>query len=57
MIEDNHFKALENMYAAAPINKIYNPVMTVSEGRSEIFDVVKTKGSNVKVPLCITIGY
>jgi len=31
-----HFTALENMYAAAPINQIYNPVMTVSEGEAEI---------------------
>jgi uncharacterized protein (TIGR00369 family) len=36
MNEANHFKALENMYAAAPINEIYNPVMKVSEGVSEI---------------------
>ena len=36
MLEVDHFKALENMYAAAPINVIYNPVMTVSEGASEI---------------------
>jgi len=36
MKEINHFKALENMYAAAPINEIYQPVMTVSEGEAEI---------------------
>lgn len=36
MNEANHFKALENMYAAAPINEIYNPVIKVSEGISEI---------------------
>jgi len=36
MNEVNHFKALENMYAAAPINEIYKPVMTVSEGAAEI---------------------
>jgi len=36
MTEVNHFKALENMYAAAPINEIYKPVMTVSEGAAEI---------------------
>ena len=36
MNEKDHYKALENMYAAAPINEIYNPVMTVSEGEAEI---------------------
>jgi len=36
MNDANHFTALENMYAAAPINQIYNPVMTVSEGEAEI---------------------
>ena len=36
MTDIEHFKALENMYAAAPINEIYNPVMTVSEGEAEI---------------------
>jgi len=36
MKEINHFKALENMYAAAPINEIYKPIMTVSEGEAEI---------------------
>jgi len=36
MKEVSHFKALENMYAAAPINEIYKPIMTVSEGEAEI---------------------
>lgn len=36
MNDAKHFTALENMYAAAPINQIYNPVMTVSEGQAEI---------------------
>ena len=36
MNDINHFRSLENMYAAAPINKIYNPIMTVSEGAAEI---------------------
>ena len=36
MNDAKHFTALENMYAAAPINQIYNPVMTVSEGEAEI---------------------
>jgi uncharacterized protein (TIGR00369 family) len=36
MIENYHFRALENMYAAAPINKIYEPTLTVSMGTAEI---------------------
>ena len=36
MDDAQHFTALENMYADAPINQIYNPVMTVSEGEAEI---------------------
>ena len=36
MIENYHFRALENMYAAAPINKIYEPTLTVSKGAAEI---------------------
>lgn len=32
----NHYKALKNMYAAAPINKIYKPVMSVFEGTADI---------------------
>jgi len=36
MTGNNHFRALENMYAAAPINQIYEPTMIVSEGAAEI---------------------
>jgi len=36
MIKDKHFVALENMYKAAPINKIYMPRIIVGEGQSEI---------------------
>jgi len=36
MTGKNHFRALENMYAAAPINQIYEPTMIVSEGAAEI---------------------
>lgn len=36
MTENNHFRALEHMYAAAPINQIYEPILTVSEGAAEI---------------------
>ena len=31
------------MYAAAPINKIYNPIMTVSEGAAEIEIILSEK--------------
>ena len=36
MEKDPHFKALEMMYLAAPINKIYLPIISVSEGVAEI---------------------
>jgi len=36
MEKDPHFKALEMMYLAAPINEIYRPIISVSEGVSEI---------------------
>lgn len=31
-----HFNRLESMYAAAPVNKIYKPIMEVSKGESVI---------------------
>ena len=36
MTDEAHFRALERMYAAAPINGIYRPKMTVSRGKAEI---------------------
>ena len=36
MTDANHFKALENMYAAGPINRIYAPTIRVFEGTAEI---------------------
>ncbi len=36
MNEVDHFRALEHMFAAAPINEIFKPVMTVTEGAAEI---------------------
>lgn len=36
MTAKSHFKKLENMYAAAPVNRIYSPVMTVSKGEAVI---------------------
>lgn len=36
MTPDQHFRALEAMYSAAPVNVTTRPTMTVSEGRAEI---------------------
>jgi len=36
MSDTDHFKALENMYAAGPINQFYAPTIRVSEGAAEI---------------------
>ncbi|MBV1908801.1 MAG: PaaI family thioesterase [Kangiellaceae bacterium] len=36
MEQKEHFKHLESMYQAAPLNQFYQPVMTVSEGTAEI---------------------
>ena len=36
MDQEEHFSCLESMYAAAPINEIFPPSMTVSEGEAII---------------------
>ncbi len=36
MNKEEHYRRLENMYAAAPINNFYSPKITVSEGESII---------------------
>ena len=36
MSQNSHFRQLETMYAAAPINQIYKPEMVVSEGEAVI---------------------
>lgn len=36
MEKSNHYESLVSMYAAAPINEIYSPLLTVSEGKAEI---------------------
>ena len=33
---DEHFRKLERMYHGAPINRFYEPVIRISEGRAEI---------------------
>jgi uncharacterized protein (TIGR00369 family) len=36
MTKLKHFSSLESMYAAAPVNKIYEPMMKVTEGEAVI---------------------
>ena len=36
MSQNEHFRHLESMYAAAPINEFYLPTMTVTEGEAVI---------------------
>lgn len=36
MTDKSHFEKLVSMYAAAPINNIYSPIMTVSQGEAVI---------------------
>ncbi len=36
MTDDQHYRCLESMYQAAPINKLYPPVMDVSDGKAVI---------------------
>jgi len=36
MEQEQHFRCLESMYAAAPINDIFRPSMVISEGKAVI---------------------
>ena len=36
MPSDEHYRRLERMYAGAPINEYFRPVLTVSEGAAEV---------------------
>jgi len=36
MADSEHFRKLERMYHAAPINEYYRPKLTVGEGRAEL---------------------
>ncbi len=38
-----HYRKLENMYAAAPINAFYQPKMQISEGKAELILTVEEK--------------
>jgi uncharacterized protein (TIGR00369 family) len=33
---DDHFRKLERMYAAAPVNEYFRPELRISEGRAEV---------------------
>jgi len=39
----NHYRRLESMYQAAPLNDYYKPVMQVSQGQAEISIQVESK--------------
>lgn len=41
MTEQDHFRALEGMYAAAPINAFFKPEMTVARGSASISIALK----------------
>ena len=43
MSRDPHFQALERMYLAAPINRIYRPTIEVRSGEAEIEIVLAEK--------------
>jgi len=38
---DEHFRRLERMYHGAPINRFFEPVIHISEGRAEITMAIK----------------
>ena len=39
----NHYEKLINMYNSGPINKLYNPVLRIEKGASEITQTVDSK--------------
>lgn len=41
MTNDEHYRKLERMYASAPLNEYYKPVMHISEGRAEVTIAVR----------------
>lgn len=41
MINEEHFRKLERMYAQAPINEYYQPTLQVGEGRTELLIPVR----------------
>ena len=41
MTSEEHYRKLERMYASAPLNAYYNPVMHISDGRAEVTVLVR----------------
>ena len=41
MSKDAHYRSLERMYASAPINEYYGPMLHVSEGQAEVIMQVR----------------
>jgi uncharacterized protein (TIGR00369 family) len=41
LINEEHYRKLERMYASAPLNEYYRPVMHISEGRAEVTIAVR----------------
>jgi uncharacterized protein (TIGR00369 family) len=41
LINEEHYRKLERMYASAPLNEYYRPVMHISEGRAEVSIAVR----------------
>ena len=41
MDSEEHFRRLERLYAAAPINRYFEPVLRISDGRAELAIPVK----------------
>lgn len=41
LTNDNHYRKLERMYASAPINAFFQPVMRVSEGEAVITTTIR----------------
>ena len=41
MTDEEHYRRLERMYASAPLNAYYNPIMRISEGRAEVTVAVR----------------
>lgn len=43
MSDEQHYRRLESMYAASPINEFYNPTMEVEEGLATIWMDIEEK--------------
>jgi uncharacterized protein (TIGR00369 family) len=41
LVDEEHYRKLERMYASAPLNEYYRPVMHISEGRAEVSIAVR----------------